>query len=97
MSELRSYLFFFDIVVQNGGIPLKIIPDIQAELAAHPNWGEIERLQAILEVRLKLVKPEYVKDVRHRKESIIHGTGVVHGARRDYGREYCADLSTIVH
>lgn len=96
LKQLRSYLFMFDIVVQNGGIPSAAMTNIFNEFKAHPQWNEVQKLNAILTERLKYVKKEYVKDVQLRKQSIINGTGTVHGSRRDYAKEYCANLSQLM-
>lgn len=96
MKETRSYLFFFDIVVQNGGISTSILKNIDAIMASHPSWDETSKLTAILNERLKVVNPKYAGDVRSRKASIINGRGVVHGSSRNYGKEYCAQLNAIL-
>lgn len=90
LTQLRGYLFMFDIVVQNGGISATAKANIMAQFKANPNWNETQKLNAILTERLKYVKAAYVADVRSRKQSLINGNGTVHGTRRDYGREYCA-------
>lgn len=92
MTEVRSYLFFFDIMVQDGGISDEVLTEIDAELAKMPNATEKRRLKKILEMRLKYVKPPYVSDVRSRKMALINGTGVVHGVMRNFDKEYCTDL-----
>lgn len=90
LTQLRSYLFMFDIVVQNGGISATAKANIMAQFRANPNWSETQKLNAILTERLKYVKAAYVADVRSRKQSLINGNGTVHGAHRDYGVEYCS-------
>ncbi len=96
LRELRSYLFLFDIVVQNGGFPAHMISQIQSELINNPTWDETQKLNTILAVRLTLVNQKYRADVTSRKQSIIEGTGVVHGARRNYSKEYCADITGLM-
>jgi len=93
LKQFRSYLFLFDIVVQNGGIPESGMTNIINALKASPHWSETQKLKAILIERLKYVKKAYVKDVQSRKASIINGGGNVHGERRNYAKEYCANLS----
>jgi hypothetical protein len=89
LTQLRGYLFMFDIVVQNGGIPAAAQTNILAQFKSHPTWNETRKLTAILTERLKYVKSAYVADVKARKLSIINGEGTVHGSHRDYGQEYC--------
>jgi hypothetical protein len=93
LTEVRSYVFLFDIVVQNGGIAAPTQKTIDALLARSPNLSETQKLNTILAERLLLVNKKYVADVRSRKASIINGTGVVHGERRNYEKEYCADMN----
>jgi hypothetical protein len=89
----RSYLFLFDIEVQNGGIPAEAMMNIENTFKANPQWNEVQKLDAILAERLKYVKKQYVRDVRERKESIINGTGTVHSIKRNYSKEFCTDLN----
>ena len=60
LTELRSYLFLFDIMVQNGGIAPAIQKKILSDFASNPKWDETQRLNHILEVRLKTVNHKYV-------------------------------------
>lgn len=91
--EWRSYLFFYDIVVQNGGISSTIRAQYFDWLKAHSNVGELARMVKLLELRLKVVNPKYVNDVRLRKMLTLTGHGVVHGKRYDLEKEYCMSLS----
>ena len=89
LHQLRSYLFLFDLNVQNGGL---YAADIAAFRAAFPQGSvadETTRLKKILELRLTHVIAKYRSDVSARKLSIINGAGVVHGSSRDYAKEYC--------
>ncbi len=88
--QLRSYLFLFDIVVQNGGIPQKIEQQYFKWARQNPKVSEITKAKKLLEYRLTIVRSQYVRDVRSRKTSILDGQGVVHGARRNYVKEYCS-------
>jgi hypothetical protein len=90
----RSYLFFFDIAVQNGGIPQGDFDILDRLFSDKPSLSEIQMLTDILNQRLTHVKAAYRADVKTRKLSLINGTGVVHGASRDYAKEFCADIST---
>jgi len=92
LTEVRSYLFFFDIVVQNGGLPESDIKFLTSKFAG-AKMSETQKLNTILERRLIHVKKIYRNDVKARKQSIIRGTGTVHGSRRDYAKEFCANLT----
>lgn len=93
-SELRSYLFFFDIVVQNGGISTAVKTKYNTWLKSNKTASEKTRMLKILEYRLGTVRVQYVGDVKARKTSILNGKGTVHGSARDYEKEYCATLSS---
>lgn len=89
LTEIRSYLFMFDIVVQNGGFYQKNFNDYRAFIAANPNATEEQKLRALLTSRLVQVRSEYREDVRSRKEGIINGRGRVHQTDRNFETEYC--------
>jgi len=93
MTQVRSYLFFFDIMVQNGGINSDVIDSIDATLTKK-EFSETEKLERILTIRLKFVRKKYAADVKSRKESLIKGGGFVHGINRSYDLEYCARLNS---
>lgn len=93
MTQLRSYLFFFDLMVQNGGINSDLVGSIDGALSKKPHT-ETEKLEQILAMRLKFVRKKYAADVKARKQSLINGGGVVHGHRRDYSLEYCAEMNS---
>lgn len=89
LHQLRSFLFLFDVNVQNGGL---YTADITAYKAAFPDGStadETTRLKKILALRLAHVVTKYKSDVQARKLSIINGVGAVHGTARDYSKEYC--------
>ena len=88
LTQLRSYLVMYDFVVQNGGFYPEDQTDYAKWLAKNPKSNETQRLQQLLELRLRPIT-KYKEDVRQRKQSIIDGQGVVHGARRNYPQEYC--------
>lgn len=92
LRELRSYLFFFDIVVQNGGLPAEDITALDRQFSQLPLRTETQKLNDILTLRLTHVKIAYREDVRARKSSLINGTGVVHGSSRNYNKEFCAKI-----
>jgi hypothetical protein len=85
-----AYLFFFDIVVQNGGISSTTEAKYLSWEKTNKTAAESTKLLKLLEYRLLVVNPTYVADVRSRKTSIIKGTGTVHGSSRNYPQEYCA-------
>ncbi len=87
--ELRSYLFFLDIVVQNGGIPAPDREEFKDWEKSHASAKEEQRLLKLLEIRLRRVRSQYREDVQSRKTAIIKGTGIVHKKKRDLPREYC--------
>ncbi|MCB0348405.1 MAG: hypothetical protein KDD37_06190 [Bdellovibrionales bacterium] len=89
LSEIRSYLFMFDIVVQNGGFYQKNFDDFRSFMAANPNATEEQKLRALLASRLVQVRSQYREDVRSRKEGIIDGHGRVHQTDRNFETEYC--------
>jgi hypothetical protein len=88
LSERRSYLFLFDVVVQNGGLYDDDINDYK-KFFGTSNPSETARLNKILELRLRHVLSEYKTDVRARKSAIITGSGRVHGSNRNFEKEYC--------
>lgn len=96
MREVRSYLFFFDIIVQNGGISKNLRASIKAQIANLNRPSEEEKLELILSRRLEIVKAQWRADVRARKMTIIRGQGVVHGQSRNLSREYCASLQSLM-
>lgn len=91
VGEFRAYLLFFDFVVQNGGIYDEDWTDYAAWLKKNPGASSAQRLEKLLELRLRHVRKQYVDDVRRRKRTIINGTGTVHGAARDLPKEYSYD------
>lgn len=98
-KELRAYLFFFDIVVQNGSLTSAIESKFATWLKTNSTASETTKLKKLLEYRLTIVKAAYVNDVRARKTAIIDGVGTVHGSKRDFRKEYCAPAwsSLFVH
>lgn len=92
MTQLRSYLVFFDIVVQNGSIPAKVYNSYQTWLKSNTNANEYTRMKKLIELRVAEALPQWQADVRARKMTLLDGTGVVHGSRRDVDKEYCANI-----
>ena len=96
MRELRSYLFFFDITVQNGGISTSVRDSYFSWERTHMSLSESDKLAWLLELRLATVNPKYVGDVRARKSALINGQGLVHGQARSFEDEYCVSLGRTV-
>jgi len=92
-KQLNAYLFFFDIMVQNGGISTAARNEYKAWAAKNSTLSEEARLKKLLEIRLKSVIPTYVNDVKARKTAIIMGSGTVHGEKRQFEKEFCADIN----
>lgn len=90
-NELRSYLFLFDIVVQNGSLREKHFRQFDNWLASHPQSSEEEQMLEMLEIRVVDSHPKWQNDVRRRKTTVILGVGEVHGEDRDLPVEYCYD------
>ncbi|MCB9072428.1 MAG: hypothetical protein H6623_02310 [Bdellovibrionaceae bacterium] len=90
LNELRSYLFFFDIIVQNGSVTTSIENKYISWEKSHKSASELIKMKQLLEYRLTLVKAQYRNDVRSRKLAVLDGTGTVHGSKRDFVKEYCA-------
>ena len=89
LHELRSYLFLFDVNVQNGGLYSADLAAFKAAIPAGSRADELTRLKKILAIRLTHVVAKYKTDVESRKLSIIMGQGTVHGTTRNYSKEFC--------
>lgn len=90
-QQLRSYLFLFDIVVQNGSLRDKHFEAFEDWLSQQTRATEEEQMLKMLEIRLKDVNPKWEEDVRRRKTTVIKGIGYVHGEDRNLPVEYCYD------
>lgn len=88
-TSLRAYLFMFDICVQNGGLNEAEFTELQGAIQREGLRDEAVILKRLLEIRLRRVLAQWRSDVRARKTAVIDGTGVVHGARRDFPKQYC--------
>lgn len=91
-TELRSYLFFFDIVVQNGSVPSAVVNNLTKKFSKSV-YTDVQKMNDVLSGLLPYVISTYREDVRSRKASIINQSGVVHGTSRKYNKEYCTDLA----
>lgn len=92
MSELRSYLVFFDIVVQNGSIPSDVYNDYQSWLRSNRGATEYTKMKKLIELRVAKVSSRWRADVMARKMTILDGTGTVHMSERDLNEEYCTNI-----
>ncbi len=90
-QQLRSYLFLFDIVVQNGSLREKHFDKYDAWMAEQAGVTEEEQMLEMLEIRVVDSHKKWQADVRKRKTAIILGTGFVHGEDRNLPVEYCYD------
>lgn len=89
LKEFRSYLFLFDIRVQNGGFYREDYTSYKNWLNKKPNATETERLNSLLQFRLSHVLSQFVNDVDNRKTAIINSEGQVHGEYRILNKEFC--------
>ncbi len=96
LREIRSYLFLFDIVVQNGGFYQRNLTDFQNFMNQNPRATENQKLSVLLKSRLVQVKDQFKEDVRARKQSLIDGKGRVHSTDRNYEREFCYTSQSII-
>ena len=94
-KEMRAYVFFFDVVVQNGGISTSIADKYLAWEKSNKKASEATKLKKLLEYRLTLVIAKYRNDVKARKTAMIDGIGTVHGDKRDFAKEYCSPQWTL--
>ena len=92
MTQIRSYLFFFDIIVEHGGFYAAVVGEFRRGVQKTPNADETLRLQTILKIRVKYTKRRFMADVKSRKNAIINGSGVVHGHARNFDTEFCTNL-----
>lgn len=91
-TELRSYLFFFDVVIQNGSVPTAVVTNLTNKFSK-AFYTETQKLNDVLAGLLPYVNSMWRTDVSNRKSSIINQKGKVHGSNREYSREYCTDLT----
>jgi hypothetical protein len=91
VRELRAYLMLFDVQVQNGGMYPEDLADYAAYARRTPRATSAQKLEKLLELRIRHVRKKYAADVRARKRAIILGTGTVHGQPRNFPSEYCYD------
>jgi hypothetical protein len=80
----RAVALFFDILIQNGGIPSMVrIQYEQDVLDGERSLGrvldEVERMRLLANRQAEAVKPKWVDTVRARKLTIADGKGSVNG------------------
>jgi hypothetical protein len=89
LTTERGIALCFDIAVQNGGIDFENeARRIQQGLGDHPDTSERDRCVLIANVVAEHSRPQFVEDVRQRKQTIATGDGQVHGAHyvtQDWG------------
>lgn len=91
-KQLRSYLFLFDIVVQNGSLKTKHFEEFEEWVVGQQTRiTEEEQMLEMLDIRLQDVNPKWKENVRVRKQAVILGFGFVHGEHRNLPIEYCFD------
>ncbi len=80
----RAVALFFDILVQNGGIPALVrtqyeqdLQDIERSLGR--TLDEVERMRLLANRQAEAANPKWVDTVRARKLTIVHGEGSVNG------------------
>lgn len=80
----RAVALFFDILVQNGGIPLLVrtqyeqdVQDIESFLGRA--LDEVERMRLLANRQAEAANPKWVDTVRARKLTIVQGEGSVNG------------------
>ncbi|MBI2362784.1 MAG: hypothetical protein HYV15_05320 [Elusimicrobia bacterium] len=91
IRELRAYLMFFDVAVQNGGFHAVDITEFTAWKRRNPKASTAQKLSKLLSLRLRHVRRRFVIDVNQRKQAIIFGKGRVHGELRNLPAQYCYD------
>jgi hypothetical protein len=97
VHELRTYLMFFDIEVQDGNVYAADFADYATWVALNAHSSDTERLVELLNLRLRHVNPSFVPDVQSRKMAIINGSGVVHGTNRNLQSQYCYNGLSAFH
>jgi hypothetical protein len=94
MTQLRSYLVFFDIVVQNGSIPKSVHDEYMAWLASNQSATEYTKMKKMIDLRVAKANPQWQADVRARKMTLLNGTGTVHSYQRNLNSEYCTNIQS---
>ncbi len=95
--QLRSYLFLFDIIVQNGGLASRHFQRFFDWYEDNSQMSEQEQVRKMLEIRVVDSNPKWQKDVRIRKSSIINDTGFVHGEKRNLPQEFCYEPEFVLY
>lgn len=95
-TQVRSYMVFFDIVVQNGGISSTVYNEYQAWYKSNSSATEYTRMKKLIQLRAAKSASQWQADVLSRKLTILDGKGTVHGESRDINKEYCANISQVL-
>ncbi len=88
-ESLVAYLTMFDLVVQNGGVPDSRFKTWDAQVAAKQITDPIQKLKALVDIRILDALPKWQPDVKSRKYTIIDGKGTVHGKKYDLPKMFC--------
>ena len=99
LSSERAVGVLFDIMTQNGGIPVDCAREINSRITGLPvtpagGPHEVAVLEVIADERAKFSRPQFQDDVRSRKLSLAHGEGTVHGNFFDLEDQYGIGLGT---
>lgn len=84
----RAIALFFDIIIQNGGIPTSVraryAQDVQeAQRRLRRRLNEVERMEFLARRQAEAANPRWVETVWKRKFTIARGKGNVNGIRYD--------------
>lgn len=84
----RAIALFFDIIIQNGGIPTSVraqyTQDLQeAQRRLRRRLNEVERMELLARRQAEAANPRWVETVWKRKFTIARGKGNVNGIRYD--------------
>jgi hypothetical protein len=80
----RAVALFFDILVQNGGIPLLVRTQYEQDIQDRERslgraLDEVERMKILANHQAEAANPKWVDTVRARKLTIVDGEGSVNG------------------
>lgn len=87
--DLRTYLLMFDFVVQNGNITEAQFKQWENVVKSKKLTSSVDKLKALVDVRVSYSRPEYQADVRSRKYALATGFGKVHGQNFDFQKLHC--------
>lgn len=87
--DLRTYLLMFDFVVQNGAISESQFQAWETKIKKNNITNTVDKLKALIDIRVSSTRPEYQADVRSRKYALATGYGTVHGQNFDFQKLHC--------